>query len=666
MLFFKRSLVINIFLIASLATNARKAANSSASMGIMGDVKNVETPTRSGVALIGGGGNVNSAFKWMIERSGGGDVVVITASGNNGYNKDIYSLGGVNSVETLNITSRSQADNDTVANIIRNAEMLFIAGGDQSRYMNFWRGTKTQAAINYLLNVKKVPVGGTSAGCAILSGLYYSGEAGSMVSDSALMDPYDKGVTLYNNDLLHAPFLQNVLTDQHYIARNREGRHVSFMARIVNDWGIFPKGIAPNERTAVCIDENGNAKVFGESKAYFIITDAAKSPEKITKGQPLQWVAAKKALHVYEIQGSDSGAGNFSVKDFSTAKAGGGKWYWWWASNGKLYKEAAAENQATKYVLVIHGGAGTILKKNMTPAKEKAYTDALTQALQAGYAKIKAGNSSLDAVEAAIHVLEDNPLFNAGKGSVFTNEGRNEMDAAIMEGKNLAAGSVAGLTTIRNPISAARAVMEKSEHVMMAGPGAEKFAKQAGLAIVDPKYFYTEDRWKGLQQALKEDSIKSKLDHSYNQSLQKLGTLNMDNKFGTVGAVALDNNGNLAAGTSTGGMTNKRYGRIGDAPIIGAGTYANNNTVAISCTGWGEYYIRNVVAHDLSALMEYAGLSVEEAGKKVIKKVGDMGGDGGLIALDKNGNMAMPFNSEGMYRGTITKEGKIEIRIYKN
>lgn len=545
--------------------------------------------------------------------------------------------------------------------------MLFIAGGDQSRYMNFWRGTKTQAAINYLLNVKKVPVGGTSAGCAILSGLYYSGESGSMVSDSALMDPFDKGVTLYHNDLLHAPYLQNVLTDQHYLARNREGRHVAFMARIINDWGILPKGIAPNERTAVCIDENGNAKVFGEGKAYFIISDATKFPEKINRQQPLHWTADNKALQVYEIQGSDAGAGNFSVKDFNTVNATGGKWYWWWVSNGKLYKEVAKETTTTKYVLVVHGGAGTILKKTMTPAKEKAYTAALTQALQAGYAKIKSGKSSLDAVEAAIHVLEDNPLFNAGKGSVFTHDGKNEMDAAIMDGKNLAAGSVAGVSTIKNPISAARAVMEKSEHVMMAGRGAEIFAKQAGLTIVNPKYFYTEHRWKALQDAIREeDSIKKKRNHSYIIPSQKTETVNSDYKFGTVGAVALDNNGNLAAGTSTGGMTNKRYGRIGDAPIIGAGTYANNNSVAVSCTGWGEYYIRSVVAHDLSALISYSGLSVEEAGKSVIKKVGDLGGDGGLIALDKYGNMAMPFNSEGMYRGTITKDGKIEIHIYKD
>lgn len=326
--------------------------------------------------------------------------------------------------------------------------------------------------------------------------------------------------------------------------------------------------------------------------------------------------------------------------------------------------QLAAQKQFGDYVLVIHGGAGTILKKNMTPEKEKAYTAALTQALQEGYARIKAGQSSLDAVETAIHVLEDNPLFNAGKGAVFTHEGRNEMDAAIMNGKSLAAGSVAGVTSIRNPISAARAVMEKSEHVMMAGPGAEKFATEAGLAIVPPSYFYTEERWTGLQDAIREDSLKSKLDHS--SAPVKLGAVNHDYKFGTVGAVALDKQGNLAAGTSTGGMTNKKYGRIGDAPIIGAGTYANNNSVAVSCTGWGEFYIRNVVAYDLFALMNYKGLSVDQAGKTVIKKVGDMGGDGGLIALDKNGNMAMPFNTDGMYRGAITKDGKIEIHIYKN
>ena len=661
---FKNTLfLLTLILFCGFQLQAQKLESTSVSLGIVGNPINVTTKTSAGVALVGGGGNVNSAFKWMIAKSGGGDAVVITASGTVDYNKEIYELGGLNSVQTLNITSREMADNDTVANIIRNAEMLFIGGGDQSRYMNFWRGTKTQAAINYLLNVKKIPVGGTSAGCAILGGIYYSGEEGSVVSEKVLNNPYIKGITLYNNDLLHAPYLQNVITDMHYLTRSRQGRHVTFLARIIKDWGLFANGIAADERTAVCIDEDGNAKVFGVSKAYFLATDAGKAPERIESGSPLVWNAGKKALHVYEIHGDDSGAGNFSVSDFNPNKASGGKWCWWWVNNGKLIMDSAVDN-APKYAMVIHGGAGTILKKNMTPEKEKAYTAALTQALKAGYAKIKEGKSSLDAVQAAINVLEDNPLFNAGKGAVFTHDKRNEMDAAIMDGKTLAAGAVAGVTVVRNPVNAARAVMEKSEHVMMAGIGADQFAKEAGCVIVDPKYFFTEERWQGLKDAIKEDSLKSKLDHSFNNS--KLGTINHDYKFGTVGAVALDNNGNLAAATSTGGMTNKKYGRIGDSPIIGAGTYANNNTVAISCTGWGEFYIRNVVAHDLSALMEYGGLSVKEAGEKVIKKVGDLGGDGGLIALDKYGNAALPFNTEGMYRGTVTKEGVIEIHIYKD
>ncbi len=324
-----------------------------------------------------------------------------------------------------------------------------------------------------------------------------------------------------------------------------------------------------------------------------------------------------------------------------------------------------SEKDQGNYVMVIHGGAGTILKSQMTPEKEKAYKDVLTQALKTGYEKLKAGESSLNAIEATINIMEDSPLFNAGKGAVFTNEGRNEMDAAIMDGKTLMAGSVAGVTTIKNPVTAARAVMEKSEHVMMVGPGAEKFAKESGVEIVDPKYFWTQSRWDALQKVKKEDSTKTQLDHGNKKSM-KLGVENHDYKFGTVGAVALDKDGNLAAATSTGGMTNKKYGRVGDAPLIGIGTYANKN-VGISCTGWGEFFIRNVVAYDVAALIEYKGLSLKEAATEVVmKKVPALGGDGGLIALDKNGNVSMPFNTAGMYRGTVTKDGKIEVLIYKD
>lgn len=317
-------------------------------------------------------------------------------------------------------------------------------------------------------------------------------------------------------------------------------------------------------------------------------------------------------------------------------------------------------------VLVIHGGAGTILKSSMTPDQEKAYQSGLQAALDKGYSILKNGGTSLDAVEATVRVLEDNPLFNAGKGAVFTNDGKNELDASIMDGKNLMAGSVAGVTVIRNPVSAARAVMEKSEHVMLVGKGAETFAQMNGLEIVDPSYFHTNSRWKGLQQARKRDSLKSKPDHSGgNQGNLLKQPGNRDEKYGTVGAVALDRYGNLAAATSTGGMTNKKYGRVGDAPIIGAGTYADNKTCAISCTGWGEYFIRLVMAKSVSDMMEFGNYSLDKASTEMImKRLPELGGDGGLIGVDKNGNIIMTFNTEGMYRGWKKGERQ-EILIYK-
>jgi len=335
-----------------------------------------------------------------------------------------------------------------------------------------------------------------------------------------------------------------------------------------------------------------------------------------------------------------------------------------------------AQDYSDKITLVIHGGAGTITRANMTPEKEKAYREVLNTALQNGYAILKKGGTSLQAVEAAIMVMENSPLFNAGKGAVFTHEGKNEMDAAIMEGNSLKAGAIAGVTTIKNPIKGAIAVMEKSPHVLMAGKGADQFAKEQGLEIVDPSYFYTEARYKALQKAIKEEKVE--LDHTEKKKEEikkspKTGFQKDEDliftegkKFGTVGCVALDKFGNLTAGTSTGGMTNKKYGRVGDAPIIGAGTYANNATCAVSATGHGEFFIRSVVAYDISSLMEYKGLSVKDAADEVVmKKLVDRGGEGGVIALDRNGNIAMPFNSEGMYRGYI-KQDKSEVMIYKD
>ncbi len=303
------------------------------------------------------------------------------------------------------------------------------------------------------------------------------------------------------------------------------------------------------------------------------------------------------------------------------------------------------------FAIAIHGGAGTILKAELSPELELQYRSALSESLKAGYDILAKGGTSTDAVIASIKVLEDCPLFNAGKGSVFTNNGTNSMDASIMEGKSLQAGAVADVQGIRNPIEGACVVMERSPHVMLVGDGAEQFAKEQGLKFELPEYFYDKKRWEQFQQMKKDDTIA--LDHSSGK------------KFGTVGCVALDKAGNLAAGTSTGGMTNKKWGRVGDSPIIGAGTYANNKTCAVSCTGHGEYFMRNVVAYDVSAMMEYKGASLEEAATEVVmKKLKAQEGEGGLIALDTKGNVTMPFNSPGMYRGYMKKGQKPWIGIY--
>jgi beta-aspartyl-peptidase (threonine type) len=299
--------------------------------------------------------------------------------------------------------------------------------------------------------------------------------------------------------------------------------------------------------------------------------------------------------------------------------------------------------------IAIHGGAGTISPKNITPEIESDLRSGLEEALEAGHVILRKGGASLAAVVAAVRALEDNPLFNAGRGAVFTSAGTHEMDAAIMDGKALGAGAVGGIKRIRNPIELARAVMEKSPHVMLVGDGAETFAREVGIEFVEQKYFYTEQRWQALQRVQKaRTSVASDQD-----------------RHGTVGAVALDRAGNLAAATSTGGNTNKHPGRVGDSPIIGAGTYASNESCALSATGDGEYFMRLVTGHDLAALMDYRVLALADAAQLVIEKVTKLGGSGGLIALDREGNIALPFNSTGMYRGYIDVAGEKFVGIYK-
>jgi len=310
----------------------------------------------------------------------------------------------------------------------------------------------------------------------------------------------------------------------------------------------------------------------------------------------------------------------------------------------------------SKFTIAVHGGAGTISKKSMTPEREAAYLKALNDAIAAGYSILEKNGDALDAVKAAVIELENNILFNAGKGSVFTNTGTHEMDASIMYGKDLSAGAVAAVKNIRNPIELAYTIMKKSEHVFLIGQGAEEFAKQNGIAFEPNEYFYSEFRNKQLQRA--KSSNETALDHDIN--------INDDKKFGTVGAVACDANENIAAATSTGGMTNKQWGRVGDSPIIGAGTYANNKTCAISCTGHGEPFIRAITAYDVSCLMEYKGLALEDAMNIVVNdKLIKIDGDGGMIGVDAKGNASLVFNSQGMYRGLKSSDGRNEAAIYK-
>jgi beta-aspartyl-peptidase (threonine type) len=311
-----------------------------------------------------------------------------------------------------------------------------------------------------------------------------------------------------------------------------------------------------------------------------------------------------------------------------------------------------------KIGLAVHGGAGTIERSKMRPEKEREYRAGLERALTAGYEILKRGGSSLDATEAAVRVLEDDPHFNAGRGSVFTSAGTNEMDASIMDGKTLKAGAVGSVKHIKNPIGLARLVMEKSPHVMLDCAGAEAFAKSNGIELVEQKYFFTQERWDALQK------IKAAEKNRTGDAGKNFVITDQD-RHGTVGAVALDKDGNLAAATSTGGMTNKLPGRIGDTPVIGAGTYANNQTCAVSCTGDGEYFIRAAAAHEVSALIEYRGMTLQKAAQAALDKVKELGGTGGLIAIDRDGDIAVPFNTNGMYRGYVDPTGRFVVEIYQ-
>ena len=320
-----------------------------------------------------------------------------------------------------------------------------------------------------------------------------------------------------------------------------------------------------------------------------------------------------------------------------------------------LFSSCQSEYEENNIAIVIHGGAGTILKENMTPELESAYLQKLEEAVKTGYQILQEGGTSQKAVEETIKIMENSPLFNAGVGAVLTNDETVSLDASFMEGSNLNAGAIAGSKYIKNPISAAISVMDDSPHVLLSSEGADEFAIKMGLDTMPNSYFITERRLNSVRRAKKNDELSFVVDPFIN-----------DYKYGTVGCVAIDKNGNISSGTSTGGTTNKKWGRIGDAPIIGAGTYANNNCCGISATGWGEHFIRNVVAYDIAAQMMYNDKSITEASKQSLEKVMKTGGDGGVIGLDKNGNVSMEFNTAGMYRAFIGNDGELTVKIYSN
>ena len=607
---------------------------------VLGDVS-ARTPGKvePGLLLMGGGDRNFEAMRWFMKKVGHGHIVVLRASQAGEIGEEFFNeVGGIASVETYVFSDRESASDPAVLRSLKRADGIFLAGGDQSRYVRYWRGTPVGAALDAHVRAGK-PLGGTSAGLAMQGEyLYGAMDGGSVISPHALADPLGPDNTI-ETDFLQLARLKGVITDTHFSERNRLGRLIAFVAKAESLAGRPILGLGVDEDAAVAVEGDGTARVYATAPGAGATVVKGGFAQKQVEDEPMNLDRVDTVI-----------AGVDSVLHLPS---------------GRVDKPAAERRYAVRNgvreamdapVLVIHGGAG-VERAGMTPADEAAARTALEAALRAGHAQLKAGKPALEAVTAAITVLEDAPQFNAGRGAVFTHDGRNELDTSLMDGASGKAGAAAGLHRVKNPILLARAIMDKSKHVMMVGDGAEMFAKEQGIALVDPSYFRTEKRWQQLQNALKEEQ-QAQASHTPQDLPGKA-------YFGTVGALALDAKGQLAAGTSTGGMTNKRYGRVGDSPIIGAGTWADDRC-AFSGTGWGEYYIRAAAAHEVCARVRLAGHSLARAADSVINRdIPKAGGDGGAIALGADGSMAFPFNTEGMYRGWIGADGVPHVAIYK-
>ena len=637
----KRSAGWSMLLAGTLALLcAGTAVAADAGHYLLGDTA-AKTPgkTSPGLLLMGGGDRNFDALRWFMKKAGNGHIVVLRASQAGEIGEEFFNeVGGIQSVETFVFSEREQSNDPKILAALKRADGIFLAGGDQSRYVRYWRGTPVGAALDAHVRAGK-PLGGTSAGLAMQGEyLYGAMDGGSQISPRALADPLGADNTI-DTDFLHIAALKGVITDTHFSERNRLGRLIAFVAKGEAMAGHPLIGLGVDEDAAVAVEGDGSARVYATSPM---------AGATVVKGGFAKQVE-DEAMNLDRVE--TVGAGPDSVLHLPSGRVDKPVFQRQYAVRDGVLTAMQAP------VLVIHGGAG-VEPGDLSKDEEVAARKALEAALRAGHAQLKAGRPAVDAVGAAITVLEDAPQFNAGRGAVFTHDGRNELDTSLMDGASGKAGAAAGLHRVKNPITLARAIMDRSKHVMMVGDGAEMFAKEQGVALVDPEYFRTEKRWNQLQKALAEE----KNAQASNTALELPGKA----YFGTVGALALDAQGHLAAGTSTGGMTNKRYGRVGDSPIIGAGTWADARC-AVSGTGWGEFYIRSAAAHEICARVRLAGQSIGRAGDAVINDViPKAGGDGGAIALDAQGVAAFPFNTGGMYRGWIGADGVPHVAIYKD
>ncbi|MEL7729099.1 isoaspartyl peptidase/L-asparaginase [Citromicrobium bathyomarinum] len=591
-----------------------------------------------GLLLIGGSEWSEPAWRWFAGKTGGGHLVILRASQDGSDGEWLMKhIGGLASVQTLVFSNREAAFDPRVADILANADGIFIAGGDQSKYVRFWKGTPVAEALNAHVAAGR-PLGGTSAGLAILGGTGYGAMAPAAVdSPEALADPKGAKVTLVS-DFLATPFLANVITDTHFSERERLGRLVAFVAQARAAGNADAIGLGIDEDTALAVEADGSARLYTTSGGHAWLVRPLGVPEFQDDGA-LDWASVEL-----------TGIGPQSRVDLARMSVANPAFAGTARVEAGQLRDVPMPPERREWSLAIHGGSGVIERGDITPEMEAAYRASLQAALAAGSEVLENGGSSLDAVEATLRILEDDPLFNAGRGAVFDAEGRNQLDASIMDGKTLNAGAVAGVSSTKHPVTLARAVMSNSRHVLLSGEGADQFAREQGVEQVDPAWFRTEHRWRQIEEWRKDNLSALALDPTH--------------RFGTVGAVALDRDGNLAAATSTGGLTGKRWGRIGDSPIIGAGTYAANGKCAVSGTGTGEYFIRENAGRQVCDRIAWNGQSIAQAADDTIASIGALGGDGGLIAMDAMGRIAFAMNTEGMYRGAASSDHPAEEAIY--